>query len=1246
MQSGDIAIIGLDIQLPQCRDQGEVWEFLQEKRVSRRKFPSDRLQQIGMYDDVDQFMEGSYLDQIDEFDHKFFHISQKSADYMEPNQRLTLLSATRALHDAGYLDKIRGTHTSVYASVNTTQQYQYLTLLQERKLKPDLLGMLNSTISSRIHYIYDLKGPSVMTDTACSSSLVSVIQASQALREGTIDSAIVVSSNVYVKPGYKADKLVDILAGDAKTKTFDERSTGTSLGEGVCSVILKRLADAQRDGDPIYGVIKSYAMNNDGLTMNMSSPNPLAQENLIERAWAPLSADMSKLAFIEAHGTGTAIGDTIEFESLHHYFKQQPLKKQSVALTACKSNFGHLDVASGLFSLIKCVLSLQNRIILPHPDFVIPNEDIEFEQSVFYIPDRSQAIGEQALAGISSFGMTGTNAHVVLEGFSSQRIKPSSELPFQLSTYWFPQEANSFAIDHDWQRIETEEALTIQFPLHVNKNWEIREHKFNREHLLVGTSIMEIIAQSLEQSVYNLEQYSVHNLHILSQLKVQNGSFPIVLVLDKESLKATVSFSANGEGSRKWLQFELKKKIQNRPRTSHLLLETADMEEMIVTSQVGETDESDISISARWDVVDQLWVNQERTKALVKLKVPAGYEKEFKRYRFYPSILDPAFNALNRLVVSDDILFPWHWSEIDFHTSCLTGDHYYSEIEVRDQTTDERGNIIVSYNIRLYNAELQVILSADNYKVKNALSGQGTELSTYFKQEQFILTDYEAHQKERSTLHIVHESRRNRVMGRTTLYFNELTDLQQLDLRLIEAEQIYFWDRDYTDETAIASDTYELSQFLLRIHKELKINSFYYASSAVFGFDNMNALNRSIAMGTYSLRLEMNYRIVILDTDDQVDAENLAKIDFLQEDLVVVRHQQYYRIRFKQLKLAPISIPKFNTNTVLVIGGGAGIGLAYTRYMTEQYPNIRIVVAGRKPIWTASESMLGRQVEYVSLDITDEARLQSFAAAQQHMDYILNFAGEPGSGLFVNKSKSDFCERTRSKINGSSLLKRYFPNVKEIIHFSSLAGLIGAMGQSEYCTANAYQSGIAYGDSNVRTLNLTGWTDVGMSAGKDDYYFEKLHSEAGVKLIDWFVQSDVGQAFMFKTKPAVEEYASIFHKMTKALISRSAMHETTSSSNSIHEDIEQVWKCTLGDDEYELEVSFFEQGGDSITIVHLCDELNKSFPGVFDVTTLFSIPTIQGQIDWVKQTTSQTKRTPDAKDQYVDAADILAFLSN
>lgn len=1256
MSIGDIAIIGMDLTLPGCGNMNDAWNKIRDKRISVGKFPTNRHAQIGeLVEDI--FMPGSYLEHIDQFDHKYFNIAQKSADFMDPNQRLTLLSATRALNDAGCLEQIRGTQTSVYASVNSTQQYQYQLLLQQRKLKPDLLGMLNSTISSRIQYIYDLRGASIMTDTACSSSLVSIIQASNDLRQGIIDQAIVVSSNLYVKPGYKSDKLVDILATDARTRTFDDRSTGTSIGEGVGSVILKRKEDAERDGNFIYGLIRSYAMNNDGQTMNMSSPNPDAQERLIEQAWAPLQDEMQQLAFIEAHGTGTAIGDTIEFESLSNYFSERVKTKQKIALTACKSNFGHLDVTSGLFSLIKSALSLRNRVVLPHPDFQIPNEEIDFETSAFYIPDQSVPLEEHALAGISSFGMTGTNAHVILQQYSCSLPSQVKELPLNLKSYWFPLDENSFTVQDDLQRLETDEWLIVQFPLHSKRQWEIREHQFNGKHLLVGTSIFEMIAQGLDCTPYTLEHYDITGLHIMNQMAVQDGPLTILLKLDKKTLKVVVTYRT-AVVLKTWLQFELHDKSSlHKPirRTATELdqrIKAGELMEVAVTSQVGGEGVEDIAVSRRWDVVDRLWTNQEHTRAVVKLRPPSEYKVEFSMYSFYPSILDPAFNALNRMAEPEQIVFPWYWSDIRFEQFELVGEEFYSEIELVDRTMDERGNIILSLNVNLFDGQWNLILSADHYKVKNALNKE--ESSSYFKQEEIIPATFTQHSYSPSeAIHFVHESLRSQLqLDSPIVYFTELTEINEKAIGLQEKDMlkhVYLWDRNYTEIDRVADETYTLGKVLISLNKILHMKKFYYVNSGVLGYTDkkseypkMNALNRSIAMGAYALRLEVNSEVIVVDTDHTYSTD-VERVDYGSEQHIIHREGKFYILRLKSLKVDESSRDKFSEGkTVLIVGASSGIGEAYTRDLADRYADIHIIAAGRRSVWDGLPSR--DNVSYLKLDISNEDEVSSFAA-QYHgkLDYILNFAGEPAQGLFVNKSRNEFCAKTKSKIEGSHLLGMYFPEVQEIIHFSSLAGVIGAMGQAEYSMANAYQSGLPLTNTNVRVLNLTGWQDVGMSAGMEDYYFEKLTSAEGIPLLNRFIQSNAKSAALFKLKRTADEYSSLFSPVTK-MHRKQQTEKVYTGSDRVKDHIVAAWGRTLGEDDYDHNVSFFEQGGDSITIVHLCDELNLAFPGQFDVTTLFSIATIQGQVDLINQLNNQEAVT-EQSDGHYDAAEMLAFLN-
>ncbi|MDF9843907.1 3-oxoacyl-(acyl-carrier-protein) synthase [Paenibacillus sp. PastF-1] len=1250
LSKDDIAIIGLDLSMPGCRNQEEVWRFLSAGQVSKGQFPGPRLKRSGLSGNGELYMEGSYFPAIDQFDHKYYHIAQKSAEYMDPNQRLTLLSATRALNDSGCLESIRGTRTGVYGSVNTTQQYQYQLQLQALGLTPDLLGMLNSTIASRINYIFDLKGPAVMTDTACSSSLVSVIQAADELRRGVTDYAVIVSSNVYIKPGEKADKLVDILAADATTKAFDERSTGTSIGEGVCSVVLKRRGDAERDGNYIYGLIKGYAINNDGHTVNMSSPNPLAQEGLIEEAWSPFADQLDRLAFIESHGTGTAVGDSIEFESLTPFFLEHGVSRQSVALTACKSNFGHLDVASGLFSLIKSVMSLERGILLPHPNFRIPNGEIDFEQSVFFIPDKSSPLRRCSLAGVSSFGMTGTNAHVILEGYEGAGERKVKPLEMQLRPYWFPLDRNSFAVSHPLQRLETEHTLCVQFPLSMQQCWEIREHVFGSSHLMVGTAIFEILAQGLHTTAYSLEAFNIRNLHILAPFSTCEEALKINVVIDKLTLRGTVSYSAAGE-FRNWLQFELVPRAgrQAEGLAAGLIQDMGleELEELEVTSQVGDGQGGGLQVSGRWETVDRLWVSAERDRALVKLKAPSGYEREFGLYSFYPSLLDPAFNALNRMAVPGEILFPWLWSEIDFSTGALSGSEFYSDVRIREKTSDNIGNIILSLDITLYDSLGRAVISVRNYKVKNALNTGGEPRSDYFKQEYYVETVFKEQEEPQVPLLIMHRSLQRRLAPDGPVhYFENISELQQLLPSAVTSQRIFLWDKPYYDEATVAEEIYEIGCWLVELNRSNCLKEFHYVGTGLFGRDEMNALSRSVAMGLYSLRLELNFRIRLIDAKPVHGSLELVSNSYHNEELIVLRDGNYHALRFKSLKLWGGESGKLAGRTLLIIGGGSGIGREYARYVASAYPDTDIIAAGRSPGWQGGPPPAN--IRYLTLDITDEQQVQAFAAGQgRNVEYVLNFAGEPAKGLFVNKTKAEFCERTRSKIQGSYLLGKYFGHAREIIHFASVAGLIGAMGQTEYCAANAYQSGLAAEGGRVRTLNLTGWEDVGMSAGKADYYFEKLHSREGVKLIDRFVHSGVMQASMLKLKAPAEDYSSLFGRPEPAadVFSRpSAASRPAEAGLPAMQGVAEAWKRTLGEDHYDTELSFFEQGGDSISIVQLCDELNRLFPGSFDVTTLFSIPTIKGQAEFMEQTVGTPVHQAVPEAAAPDAAELLDFL--
>ncbi|MCY8499542.1 amino acid adenylation domain-containing protein [Bacillus atrophaeus] len=430
VSSKDIAIIGMSLNVPGASDKSDFWHLLERGEHGIRQFPeprakdaTDYLRSIQSEFNESQFVKGGYLDEIDRFDYSFFGLAPKTAQFMDPCQRLFLQSAWHAIEDAGYAgDTISGSQVGVYAGYSKVG-YDYERLLSANypeELHQYIVGNLPSVLASRIAYFLNLKGPAVTVDTACSSSLVAVHMACKSLLTGDCEMAIaggVRTSLLPVRIG------LDMESSDGFTKTFSEESDGTGSGEGVAAILLKPLQDAVRDGDHIYGVIKGSAMNQDGATAGITAPNPAAQAEVIEMAWKDAGIAPETLSFIEAHGTGTKLGDPVEFNGLCKAFEKYTAKKQFCAIGSVKSNIGHLFEAAGIVGMIKSVLMLNHKKIPPLAHFNKPNPLIRFQSSPFYVNQEVMDFtpGDRPLrCGISSFGFSGTNAHVVLEEYTRE----------------------------------------------------------------------------------------------------------------------------------------------------------------------------------------------------------------------------------------------------------------------------------------------------------------------------------------------------------------------------------------------------------------------------------------------------------------------------------------------------------------------------------------------------------------------------------------------------------------------------------------------------------------------------------------------------------------------------------------------------------------------------------------------------------------------------------------------------------
>ncbi|MGO4293654.1 aminotransferase class III-fold pyridoxal phosphate-dependent enzyme [Chitinophaga sp. RAB17] len=427
----DVAVIGIALRFPQADTPAAYWENLIAGRDHIRPFPEQRatdaldyLRAAGKGAVAPLFREAAYLEDIDKFDPRFFKFKQKEAALMHPLQRMLLQTSWQAMEDAGYLGNDQADdRTGVYMGVSGDHTYsQYLDMIASGYQDVSALALTgnnNAITSSRISYFLDLKGPAITIDTACSSSLVAIHQACKGLMNGDCEMALAGGGRVYLVPE-KGKYEVGFESPAGRTRAFDIAADGAGVGEGVAVVLLKPLDKAIADGDCIHAVIKGSAINQDGTSAGITAPNLAAQEAVLKSAWAAASIDPATITYIETHGTGTALGDPIEFQALSDAFGvNAPV--QGCALGAVKSNIGHLFEAAGIAGLIKCILALQHKQLPPVINYTAPNREITLRDSPFYINTESipwnLTTADIRRCGVSSFGISGTNAHVVLEEY-------------------------------------------------------------------------------------------------------------------------------------------------------------------------------------------------------------------------------------------------------------------------------------------------------------------------------------------------------------------------------------------------------------------------------------------------------------------------------------------------------------------------------------------------------------------------------------------------------------------------------------------------------------------------------------------------------------------------------------------------------------------------------------------------------------------------------------------------------------
>ncbi|MCX2763650.1 SDR family NAD(P)-dependent oxidoreductase [Aquimarina muelleri] len=440
-ETGDIAIVGIAGRYPKAKNMSEFWDNLMQGKDCIEDIPDTRFDQR-LHNKFSERYRGGFIDDVDKFDSLFFNISPREAEYLDPQERLFLEVAWEAIEDAGYYPETLAEddeprNIGVYVGAVWTL---YQLLGTEEKLKGNYVSPSSHLwgIANRVSYAFNLSGPSLPIDTACSSSLSALYLACEAIYKGECSSAIVGGVNLDVHQSkIDINRSGGALSADGVCRTFGKDANGYVAGEGVGAVFIKPLDKAIENGDNVYGVIKGVAINHGGKTSGFMVPSPKSQAKVIASALENAKVDARSIGYIEAHGTGTELGDPIEISGLTTAFEKYNVDKQECSIGSVKTNIGHLEAAAGIVGLHKVLLQMKHRTLVPSLHSSELNLFIDFKNSPFYVEQAVQewkpkivdGVQYPLRAGISSFGAGGANAHVIIEEYRApvlqQKESPS-----------------------------------------------------------------------------------------------------------------------------------------------------------------------------------------------------------------------------------------------------------------------------------------------------------------------------------------------------------------------------------------------------------------------------------------------------------------------------------------------------------------------------------------------------------------------------------------------------------------------------------------------------------------------------------------------------------------------------------------------------------------------------------------------------------------------------------------------------
>lgn len=1294
-----VAIIGMSGLFPEAPGLETFYSNLCEGKDSVRALSELRID-TSTLDASKSYHVVGYLERVDLFDHAFFGISRREAGLMEPSHRLLLELSVSAIENAGYgLDQFNGSGTGVYIGVRSFSSYHTMI---EGNDPVAVTGNLNPMAAGRISYHLNLQGPAMVIDTACSSSLVAVHEACKSILAGECDTAI--AGAVRVQTEFIESSMEDNLginSHDGKTRAFDADSSGTGSGEGGGVILLKRLDKAIEDKDRIHAVIIGSALNQDGSRSNgITAPSPAAQEEVICKAWEKAHIDPETISYIEAHGTGTRLGDPIEVQGITKAFARYTNKKGFCALGAIKTNIGHLDNAAGIAGLTKAVLSLKYKQLFPAVHFSKPNPFIDFENAPVYVNKslKDWHTGDtRRRCGVSSFGLSGTNAHIVLEEAPPLPVAEESKQQLLLKISAKTPAAFAKYLEKLHHHFSTQDVNVHDSCYTLNTG----RSDYNYRYCITATDRKDIVAALAEliDRDFTAAEYKKRAvvaffsgaplpLTAHEALTTAYSVYREAARLTKEHISSSTPF---------FYEFLCQYALYQQMQSTGIALK------MIIGTGVGAVVNRVVTGELAWENVSQ---------ELSRLSVNAIDETKLA-------------DAIRALTLTEEVVF------IETGISGTLSDcarkvaaenskaHVISFIRMdNDQPffqLDQLYRLGISLNWNSFYSDF-------NYSKTDAPTYPFEEIRCWCRESSGQVKDwiYETTWQKSEDLDYV-----SPVAGKRFLLFMDSDHhgrhlAEELERSGNTVIRVYNSDGPGVNDSASfmvdlgdAAALTGLRESVGHIDGIVNLLSFAKAGMADSNVDSFavarcfatffssnhftwisvvangnNVVNDDQAPEPYhhashafQKALLTEYPLLSLLSIDLDYKEGLqASTPEIMKEISGDSRIRFVAFRKKARYLPVIQKLSFDEQALLrqaavvkggvyvITGGASGIGLAVSMELAEQGAG-HLIIIGRTALTNGQPDVkaperkkaiarleeLGVRVDYYAADVADKKAMEEvFADVKsefESIDGVIHCAvASVEFRPLTDLDRQLFNESMRVKVNGTIILDEVTKalNPAFFVLFSSLNAHVPHRNSTDYAVANAFMEGYAHkkraDGKNFIAVAWPGWNEVGQSAGvADNGPLKKINVRDGLRALAYAIglqRPAVEVANINLALFASNPFFFVASDNKQAQAPQLSAHQEKSSAqqqDDVTGSILAVWKEVLMADKVDVNDDFFEIGGHSLNGAQVLNRINKMYNLKLELDDLFDNGTVEQLSERVHKLLSDAQPVAEASNGIISA---------